>query len=500
MAASVRAGVARVDVAWRGLAVVAASFAVLLAGLANRYGYHRDELSFIAAGGHPAFGYVDQPPLVPLLAHALNDIFDGSLFWLRLPSALAGAITVIVCGLMAREFDDGPAAQLFAATCFAVSSIAMAVGHLLSPTSFDVLVWTLLSWLLIRALKDPGRSWLPLGFVAGLGLEVKTLVVFFVAAVVVGLFVVGPRFPVRSTTFWAAGGVALLLWMPNLIWQASNGWPQLELSRAIANGSSGTSQPWWVFLPFQLLLVSPVLVPVWLAGLWRLWRAPDLSAYRVLAFCYVALAGVFMLTGGKPYYIAGLYPVLLAAGAAPALRWATRGASRLRRGLLAAALATTLMVSTVLFLPVVPAGDLPATPVIAINYDAGETIGWPGFAATMTRVYRGLPASEQATTVFLTGNYGEAGALERFRPELAPVYSGHNSFATWGPPPHTVTTAVVVGYDRSKLDGWFGDVRRAATIRNSADVGNDEAGNSVWVCQRPRASWPALWPQIRHLG
>jgi 4-amino-4-deoxy-L-arabinose transferase-like glycosyltransferase len=473
---------------------------VLLVLTSGRYGYHRDELYFIAAGGHPAFGYVDSPPLVPLLAHALNALFGGSLVWLRLPAALAGAATVVVCGLMAREFGDGRAAQLLAAGCFAVSAVALAVGHLLSTTTFDLLVWTLVSWLLIRVFKNRDRSWLTLGLVAGLGLEVKTLVAFFLFALAVSLLAIGPRDAFRSRWLWLAGALALALWAPNLAWQATHGWPQLELSRAIASGSSGTSSSRVAFLPYQFLLVSPVLTPVWLAGLWRLAHGRPLAAYRAFALAYVVLVVIFLVTVGKPYYLAGMYPVLLAAGAAPVVAWASRGGRRLRRGLLAGASALSLAISSLLFLPLVPASDLPGTPIVAVNYDAGETIGWPQFAATMTRVYDRLPSSARAGAVFLTGNYGEAGALQRFRPELAPVYSGHNSYGDWGPPPAESSTVVAVGYDAGRLRSWFSQVRQVATIHNPASVDNDESGQAVWVCRGPRTSWDRLWPRMRHLG
>jgi 4-amino-4-deoxy-L-arabinose transferase-like glycosyltransferase len=480
------------------LVAIAGTLVVLLMLVSDRYGYHRDELYFIAAGGHPAWGYVDQPPLVPLFLHALNSVFGGSLVWLRLPSALAAGGSVVVCGLMAGELGDGRAAQLLAAGCLAVSAFLMAVGHLASTTTFDVLAWTVLSWLLIRGLKEPRRSWLPVGVVAGLALEVKTLVLFFLVAVLLGLAVVGPRRALRSRSLWGAALVALLFWAPNVWWQATHGWPQLALSSAIANGSSGSSQPRWAFLPFQLLLVSPLLVPVWLAGLWRLARQRDLATYRVFAAAYVLLALLFLATAGKPYYLAGLYPVLLAAGAAPTLRWAST--SRPRRGLLTAGVAVTGVISAVLFLPVVPVSDLPSTPIVSVNYDAGETIGWTGYAATMTKAYRKLPRPERSQAAFLTSNYGEAGALQRFRPDLAPSYSGHNSYAEWGPPTPGTTTVVAVGFTRQQLIKWFATVRRLATVKNAAGVHNDEYGQAVWLCHRTRARWTVLWPRIQHYG
>ncbi len=491
-------GPLRPPVSRRGLAVLAAGLAALLVAAAGRYGYHRDELYFLRAGRELAFGYVDQPPLTPLLARLMDSLAPGSLVALRLPSALAAGAVVLLAGLLAREFGGGRAAQLLAAASTAGAAVLLAVGHLLSTATLDVLAWTLLCWLLVRALRNGGRSWLLVGLAAGVALQNKTLAAFLLAAVLGGLLMAGPRAVLRSGWPWAAAAVALLLWAPNLVWQAVHGFPQLELSAAIAAGGSGTSEPWFLFLPMQLVLVSPFLWPVWAAGWWRLLRDPALRPWRCLPVAYALLAVVFLLTGGKPYYLAGLYPVLLAAGADPALAWARRGRSRVRRGLLAAAPALSLLVGGLLFLPVLPVDRLAGSPVPAINYDAGETVGWPAFAATVAGVREKLPAG--AEVVVLTGNYGEAGAVDRYLPGLAPAYSRHNAYWDWGPPPESADTVLAVGLPEAELRRWFGQVREAARIDNGVGLDNDEQGRPVWVASDRTAPWSRIWPELRRLG
>ena len=492
----------RPPVAWPALGAISAVVAAALVAVSGRYGYHRDELYFLQAGQHPAFGYLDQPPLTPLLARAASELFGDSLVGLRLASALAAGLVVLLTGLIAREFGGGRGPQALAAGCMAVSSILLVVGHLLSTSTFDLLAWTALSWLVVRALRDGGGAWLAVGLVAGIGLQNKTLVAFLLAGLSVGLLVAGPRAALRSRWPWAAAGIALVLWTPNLVWQAVHGWPQLELSAAIAAGSSGTSEPRWLFLPFQLVLISPLLVPVWAAGLWRLARDPGLRPYRAFAVAYPLLAAVFLVTGGKPYYLAGLYPVLLAAGAQPTLCWARAGASGARRVLLGLSIGLSAAVAAVLMLPLVPVQHLAATPIVDINYDAGETVGWPAFTRTVARVHGGLPAAERDDAIVLTRNYGQAGAVGRFGAELGlpPAYSGHNSYAEWGPPPETAATTIVIGYERARLEQWFGSVEEAARIDNGVGLDNDEQGTPVWICRDRLAPWAQLWPQLRHLG
>ena len=493
---------ARPPVAWRALGAVGGLVTAVLVAASGGYGYHRDELYFLQAGRHLSFGYVDQPPLTPLLARVGTELFGDSLVGLRLVSALAAGVVVLLTGLIAREFGGGRGAQALAAGCMAVSAFLLAVGHLLSTSTFDLLAWTAISWLVVRALREGGPVWAAVGLVAGIGLQNKTLVAFLLAALAVGLLLVGPRSRLRSPWPWFGAGIALLVWTPALVWQATHGWPQLELSEAIASGSSGTSEPPELFVPMQLVLISPMLVPVWAAGLWRLARSPALLASRTFAVAYPLLAAFFLVTGGKPYYLAGLYPVLLAAGAEPTLRWCRAGVSLLRPVLLGAAVALSALVNGVLMLPVVPVGSLGATPIVDINYDAGETVGWPALARTVAGVHRSLSIAEQDASTVLTRNYGQAGAVDRYGSELGlpRAYSGHNSYAEWGPPPESVAVTIVVGYDRSTLRTWFGSVEEVAQVDNGVDLDNDEQGTPIWVCRDRLAPWSVTWPDVRHLG
>lgn len=480
---------------WRGLGLVAAAVTVLLLATADGYGFHRDELYFLRAGAEPAFGYVDQPPLTPLLAHALDVVFHGSLVGLRVPSTLMSGLIVLVTGLIAREFGASRGAQVLAAGCMAVASVLLIVGHTLSTTITDLLVWTLITWLVVRSLPDRGRGWLLVGLVAGIGLENKLLPGVLLAALLVGVLVAGPREALRSRWPWLAGLLALVLWAPNLAWEVAAGFPQLALARAIAGGGSTSSQPWYLFVPYQFLLVSPVLAPVWALGWWRLARDPRLRTWRGFAVAYLLLLVVFMATSGKPYYLAGMFPVLLAAGAQPVLEWAR--AAAVRRSLLGAALALSLAVSAVLGLPLVPVDRLAATPVVAINPDAGETVGWPRFAATIARVRATLPDTRVAV---LTQNYGEAGAVDHFLPALAPAHSGQNAYWFWGPPPADATAVIVVGMPEAQVRALFGRADPAARIDDGVGLHNTEQGKPVWIARDPVAPWAQLWPTLRRLS
>jgi hypothetical protein len=399
-----------------------------------------------------------------------------------------------VCALIARDFGGDGAAQCLAAMTMAAASVLAATAHITSTTIFDLLGWTTLSWLVLRALRDGGRTWLLVGVVAGIDLEIKTLPIFFLFALLVGVLAVGPRDVLGSRWLWAGAVIAVALWAPNLVWQATHGWPQIKLSSSIARGNSTSSQPRALFVPFQFLLISPVLFPVWCAGLWRLWRDRALATWRCFALAYPVLLVIFIGTGGKPYYLCGMYPVLLAAGAEPTLRWARRGRARLAA--LVTAVGLSMAVSAVLMLPIVPVAHLHQTPIVAVNADTGETVGWPRFAASIGHAFDALPAAQRRHAIVLGENYGEAGAMLRFRPDV-PAYSPHNSMWTLGPPPAGTRTVLTVGYDAAALRTHFTDVRRVARIDNGVDLDNQEQDNPVWLCTGPRQPWPQMWDELK---
>jgi len=479
----------------------AVALAALLVAFSGRYGYHRDELYFLAAGRHLAWGYPDQPPFVAVLARLMSDIAPGSLVALRLPSALASAALVMLTGLIARELGGERIAQCLAAASIAVTPVVIGAGHLLSTTTFGLPAWALACWLIIRVLRTgEDRLWLGVGLVTGAGLFDSDLIAFLMFSVVVALLIVGPRQRLRSPWLYAGGAVAIAMWLPYLAWQASNGWPELAVARSIASGGSGTSAPRWELVPYQLLLAGFV-APIWVAGLVRLLRGPALRWCRALGVAFIVLAVVFTIAGGKPYYLAGMFAVTLAAGAQPAVNWIRRGRQRLRAGLLTAAVAVTLTALPVV-LPVVPVADVHKSGIVALNYDAGETIGWPAYVREIAGVYRALPPAQRASAVVLGSNYGEAGAVQRYGPAdgLPAAYSGHNGFWYWGPPPARVTSAVAVGFGRGTLASFCGTLRLAAHLDNHLGVDDDEQGAPVWVCSALRGSWASIWPRLKSFG
>lgn len=479
------------------LVLAAATILVLLIG-SGGYGPHRDELYFLAAGQHLAIGYPDQGPLTPAFAGLVGEIAPASLLALRLAPALAIGTIVILAALLARELGGGRRAELIAAACVAVGSVFLITGHLLSTTTFDLLVWTAVTLLVTRAVRrGDDRLWIWAGLVLGVGLLNKPLPAFLGLALLAGVLIAGPGELLRNRRVWAGAALALAIFSPWVIWQAVHGWPQIDVAESIAGGGSASSESRWAFLPFQLLLVSPLLAPVWIAGLWRLLRAPGLERLRFLAWAWIVLAAAFIAVGGKPYYLAGMFPVLLGAGAISVDRWLGAARPRVRTALLGFAIGASALVSATLALPILPARDL--GPVLSANEDAGETVGWPELTATVARAYD--DADPRGDVAILAYNYGEAGAVDRYGPELGlpPARSGHNGFWEWGPPPESARRVIAVGFPASRL-GPLEECRITARIANDAGIDNEEQGRAVRICDAPAEPWAAAWPGFQRLG
>ncbi|MCU1462362.1 MAG: hypothetical protein JWO37_2437 [Acidimicrobiales bacterium] len=482
---------------------IAVAVTVLLVAVSGRYGYHRDELYFLAAGHHLAWGYPDQPPFVALLARLLSAIAPGSVSALRVPSAVAAGSVVVLAGLSARELGASRSAQALAAGSMATGAVLLGTGHLLSTATFDLLAWSLLLWLIARLLRSGNqRQWIVVGVVAGAGLLDSNLVAFLLGAVAVGLVLVGPRDLFRSPWLWVGGVIAVLMWAPYLSWQAGHGWPQFAISRSIAAGNSGSSQPRALLLPEQLVLLSPYVAPIWIAGLVALFRDPRLRRFRAIAVAYAVLSVIFVVTGGKSYYLAGMFPILLGAGAQPAIDWLNRGRRSLRWTAIVSGLALAAAGSVIATLPVLPVTSLHNSRIVSFNYDTGETVGWPTYVGEIADAYRSLHPADRRATAIVATNYGEAGAIDHYGPALGlpHAYGVHNGYWYWGPPPDSATEVLAVGFSANELGRFCSDSTLVARLDNGVQFKNDEQGRPVWLCSRLKGRWGALWRDIHNLG
>jgi 4-amino-4-deoxy-L-arabinose transferase-like glycosyltransferase len=472
-----------------GTGAVVVALGLFLLVLSPRYGPHRDELYFASAAHRLAWGYPDQPPLVVLLARISQALAPHNLVVLRLPSIVAVVGTVVLAAGLARLLGGDRRAQVLTAVVVATGAVTVFLGHRLTTETLEVTAWTGLALVAGHALVDDRpRLWLLAGLVAGLGLNAKHSMVVGLLGLTVGVAVTpSARHHLRSVWWWAAGLLALLLWLPNLLWQAAHGWPVFELSsdiRAEYGGLGGAIG----YVAQALLIYSPVMAVVWLAGLYALLRRPEWRALRPIAWVFLVTFVFFLLSGGKAYYLAGAIVPLLAAGCVVL-------AARMRRVLLPGiVLALSAAVAWPAGLPLLPAPTYASSFYTAIDDDQLETIGWPQFVDTVRAALGRLPPG----AIVFTGNYGEAGALEWYDVR-APVYSGHNGWGDWGPPPDGAGPVVVVGYRDLSPTVDFTGCSVAGTVPTVDGADNEEAGGKVWTCTGPRKPWSKMWSSLVHL-
>ena len=466
--------------------VAAAAFGVEMA-VSGRYGYDRDELYFLAAGRHLGWGYVDQPALTPLLARVDALLTGDTLVGLRALPALGLAALVLLTAAMARALGAGRGGRLLAALATACCAEYLGAMHELTTTPVDFVGWALVLVAVTKLLtrSDP-RWWTAVGGLAGLGMDAKWNIGFLVAALGLGFAVTPAARPLLRSRYLVYGAVLFIaLATPDFVWQALHGWPNFAVFGHLNRQAWANRALYW---PIQVVYTSIALVPLWVGGIG--WALRD-ARLRVVGVAAVAVIVAQFALGGKGYYPGGVYTFCFAAGAT-----ALSGRPLRRR---AAVYCAAAAVSAVIALPLLPAAALARFPVQKVNYDLGEEIGWPSQVALVARAYGSLPASERADAAVVAGNYGEAGAVDRYGAALGlpPAYSGANNYWLWGPPPARDTVAVAINVDPALLRRWFSSVRVAAVYRNGLGVSDDEEGAVICIASGLRSPWAAAWPSFR---
>jgi 4-amino-4-deoxy-L-arabinose transferase-like glycosyltransferase len=472
--------------------------AVGLLAVSGAYGFHGDEMYYIVAGQHPAFGYVDMPPLTPLLSATSAALLGVSPTAVRLLPTLEMALVVVLVALMARDLGGSGRAQVLAAITAAVSGY-LAAGHFDTTTEPDLLAWAIILSLLVKLLAaGDERLWLAVGITAGIALENKHTLLFLGAGLALGLVLARRWDVMRSPWAWAALGIALVLWTPNLAWQATHGWPQVAMASQIARYAAENRAQ---MLPFLWLFTGPLLFPVSAAGLVWILGAKAAAPWRAIGMAALAALALVILSGGKPYYAIGSAAVCIAAGGIVLDRWLARGHQRLKAASFAAASAISGALIAYLTLPILPVDAYAKTSLPSQVAETANQIGWPQFVATVEAVVNSLPAEQRAKAVILTNNYSEASPLVLLGRGLPPVYSGHNAYWDWGPPPDDRTVVIHVGDWRpADWSAFFVGCHDIAAIDNGLGIINGEQGKAVSLCTGLRASWSAMWPALRTIS
>ncbi len=512
---------ATVDMRWWSASVVPLMFAGLtlllhlLSNIVFRYGYFRDEFYYLVCGDHLAFGYVDHPPLIAVIARVTRTLLGDSIVAIRLPSAFASAGLVLLTGLMARQLGGRRFAQALACLCAVIAPVYLIGGNMLSTIPFDQFWWTLCAFFAVRlVITEDARYWLAIGATVGIGFETKHNMVFLICGIVVGVLLTANRRYLRSRWLWIGAVLAAVIALPNILWEIANGWPTLEFVR---NASSGKNAHVALvgFLANQILVLHPLTLPVWLTGLVVCLRIPR---YRFIGCLYLVPMLILMATqSARADYLAPAYLALFALGAVTIAHAAERSRRMWVRPAIFVPLALTGVVLMPIGLPILSPAKMEAFTArlsgAGVNDPSREQgkmaqlpqyfadqFGWESLTTTVTRVYDTLPPADREKAVIFTDNYGEAGALTFFGgpDHLPPIISGHNNYYLWGPGNASGDVVIVVGYkDPSAIAQSFTTVEAMGTTHCTYCM-DYENNVPIFVARGPTKPIAQIWSSVKH--
>ncbi len=480
------------------------------------YEYFVDELYFEACGKHLAWGYIDMPPFHPAVTAAVRAVLGDSLFAIRVLPALAGAALVVLAGLLARDLGGGRGGQLLAAVAVAVAPIVLVASSFSSMNAWEPLIWTGCAILIARLLDgaDP-RLWLAFGLLAGIGLLNKHTTGLFVAGVAAGLLSTARgRELFRSRWIWIGAAAAFFVFLPNLVWNIREGFPFFELQEAIRQDRRNVELSPLEFLAQQLLLLHPLAAPLWIGGLVWLLVGREGKRYRPLGVVYLVILAALLAMRGRVYYLAPAYPMLFAAGGVAAERLTSRG----RLAWIRLAYATLLVAGGILLAPMAfpllpPETYVRYSRALGMQPPAIEThrmgplpqlladrFGWKEMAEKVASLHATLTPEERARCGVFGQNYGQAGAIDMYGPELGlpPAMSGHLAYHDWGPPSPEPEVIIVLDDDRPRLEELFESIEYGGRVEHPYSMPYQHF--DVWICRGLRVPLARLWPELRNLG
>jgi hypothetical protein len=476
------------------------------------YGHFVDELYYLACSRHLDWGYVDQPPLIAVLTWLVRSLLGQSLAAIRLLPALAGVAEVVLTAVIARELGGKRFAQALAAMSVLVAPGILGADGLLTMNAFEPLFWMSCAYLLLRLIKtEDEKLWIWFGVLAGFGLENKYSMLIFGAGLVLGLLLTPQRRLLASRWLWIGGAIAFLIFLPNLLWNVQHHFPFLELQANIR--ASGRDVPLGpvAFFGQEILLMHPLTLPIWLGGLWFYFRTEAGRPFRAIGWAWILAAAAIVSLSPRVYYLFPAFPVLFAGGG---VLWEQLLARPRWTWLKVAYPALMLLGGAVLAplaIPVLPPETyIRYTKAIGLeqprieNHQLGplpqifaDQFGWDEMAATVARVYNGLPPDVRSRTAIFAQTYGQAGAIDLFGPKygLPPAISAHQSYFLWGPRDYTGESMIVMDDREERLDELFTSVQKVARVEHPYSMPYQHF--DVFYCQKMHPPLQEIWPRLK---
>jgi Dolichyl-phosphate-mannose-protein mannosyltransferase len=500
--------------------IIAAIYFLAHMATATRYGYFRDALYYLACSERLDWGYVDQPPLIVFIAWVGRHTLGVSLPALLLWPALAGTARIVLTAALARELGANKFGIALGAALAATPAVWYVNDHQFAMNALEPLFWTGCAFTIVRMIHTNNpRWWIAFGAIAGLGLENKYSIAAFAFFLLAGLLLTPQRRFLFTPWILAGGFTALLLFLPNLLWNIRHHWPFLELMRNIrASGRDVVLSP-GAFLWQQILMMTPATLPFWLGGLYFYFSAQG-KKFRAFGWTFMFTIGFFLVMHGKNYYSAPVYPLVLAAGAVATENFLLKkrlNTSPRMQIAFRMAVSAWLFIGIALLLPVV----LPVLPIDAyIRYQAhlpfgvpksehnqdeailpqhySDEFGWEDMVAGVANVYRSLTPEEQSRTAIFASNYGEAGAVDFFgsRYGLPKAICTHQNYFLWGPRNYTGEIVIRIGTKPEDARDYYESVSVATTLDNRYAMPYER--KPILLCRHRKKNLQTDWPDIKN--
>jgi Dolichyl-phosphate-mannose-protein mannosyltransferase len=476
------------------------------------YGYFRDELYFLACGEHPAWGYVDQPPLIGWVAWFLQHTIGTSLWSLRVLPALAGFATIILAGQLARQLGGGRWAMFLASVATLMAPVLLVMSHLFTMNAFDPLLWTAIAYLLVRSAKGGDeRLWLAVGVLVGITILNKYGVIFWLTGVVVGLCLTPLRRSLWSRWLWLGCALATMLALPNLFWQWRHQFPFLQVMHNVRESGRDIVLAPLPYLQAQAQMLGFVAALLVLFALLFFFSEQG-RLFRFLGWAYLVFFAEMILLHGKMYYVAPVYPMMFGAGAV----WIENATHRQRWIWAKPALATAMIVVSAIYLPtILPVLSVPH--FLAYEHELGieqqkfehadtgvlpqlyaDMFGWEEIAQRVAAFYHTLPPEERQKTAIFANNYGEGGAIDFFGPKygLPKAIGGHQNYWIWGPRNYTGESLIVLGEGEER--NMQQDCTSYSIVGNTNDpLSRRDEWNPIYYCRGFKWTLPSIWPELK---
>jgi hypothetical protein len=462
-----------------GLIAVFVTVKLLLHFTTNTiYEVHRDGLLYIELGKHLSWGYQSVPPSIAVFASLSRFLFGDTAFGINFFPAIIGAISLIIIGIMVKEMGGNKMAQFIALLAFLISPSFLRSNSLFQPVSFDEFYWFLLAFLIFRLIKTEKPSyWIWIGVTAGVAFLNKYLVVFFIIGLVASILLTPLRKWLKSPYPYIGSLIALLIALPNLIWQYRHNWPVVRHMHELTE-TQLVNVRIDIFLIDQLMMnIAPILI--WIPGLIFILFNREGKKYRILGLAYIFTILLLIIFRGKSYYTLGLYPMLFAFGGFALARWLQGKLIFLRNAVIVITVIIGI-ISLPFSLPILnPEQFIRFSKIIGMEnsqrweegeyhelpQDYADMIGWEELAKIVSDTYDNLTPTEKEHCTIFANNYGEAGAINFYGKKLGlpTAISFNDSYLDWAPDSIPGDCLIKVGESDDVVE-MYNDVRIVGRI------------------------------------